>query len=238
MAFNVLIIIALAILPALFILFRLYYKDAVNKEPISLLIKLFFFGVLIAIPVYLIEVFVEVYVLSLIPVRSLIYSFLEAFICVALTEEGFKYLAVKCTTWDLPEFDSTFDGIIYCAFVSLGFASIENIAYAYNMGVNVLPYRALLSIPGHLAFSLTMGVFYSKAKQIDKFNKEFTASYDYKYYLKHALLFAVLFHGFYDFCLMVDNDIFLVIYFIFVVFMYVYIFKTIRYNSKNDRLFL
>ena len=237
MSLNTPVTILLAALPAIALLFYIYYKDKVNKEPISLLLKLFVFGMLIVIPVIIVEQIIDIFI-SFIPRGSIVSASLEAFICAALTEELFKYLVVKKLTWNYPAFDSTFDGIVYCACVSLGFAAVENVMYALSMGSHVLPYRAVLAIPGHFAFSLAMGVLYSRAKHIDAYNKNVGASYDYKPYLRYALIIPVVFHGFYDFCLMVKYEAFLLVYALFITFMYRYILKTIKVNSRNDRLFL
>ena len=61
-------------------------------------------------------------------------------------------------------YDEYFDGIVYAAFVGMGFAAFENVMYISEAGENWLAVgfsRALFSIPGHFSFAVAMGYFYS-----------------------------------------------------------------------------
>ena len=46
---------------------------------------------------------------------------------VAIAEESSKYIFLRHRTWNNPEFNCTYDGVIYAVFTSLGFALWENI---------------------------------------------------------------------------------------------------------------
>ena len=57
----------------------------------------------------------------------ILYALFTNFIATALVEEGFKWIALHLATIKISEFDSLFDGVVYGAFVSLGFAALENV---------------------------------------------------------------------------------------------------------------
>ena len=60
------------------------------------------------------------------------YKIILAFAVVAVVEEGTKFLLMKLKTWKNPNFNYSFDGIVYAVSVSLGFAAFENIKYVMN----------------------------------------------------------------------------------------------------------
>jgi RsiW-degrading membrane proteinase PrsW (M82 family) len=62
-------------------------------------------------------------------------------------------------------FDDRLDGIVYAVTISMGFAAFVNVLYLidnYEEWVSVGIMRALLSVPGHYAFAVLMGYYYSK----------------------------------------------------------------------------
>jgi RsiW-degrading membrane proteinase PrsW (M82 family) len=95
-----------------------------------MILKVFFFGVLSAVPAVFIELgFFQVVgrppLSDLLPL-SLI-SFLNIFVGVALTEETLKYLVVKKKVLRSPEFDEPLDAMLYMIIAALGFISLENL---------------------------------------------------------------------------------------------------------------
>ncbi len=120
-----------ALLPIAVYLFVIYRIDKYDQEPKKLLLKLFGAGILIAIPV----IFVES-ILGLMNVFTLtdsdLKNFYTAFVVAAFTEELFKWFAVKGIAYNNRAFDERLDGIVYCVFVSLGFAALENVGYVFS----------------------------------------------------------------------------------------------------------
>jgi len=109
------------------IIWLLYYlqKD-VHPESNKMVLKIFFWGMLAAFPVLVIEVAIFSGLARLdLPAGLLI--FLNFFIGVALTEEGMKYLVVKDKVLRDPEFDEPVDAMLYMIIAALGFAALENI---------------------------------------------------------------------------------------------------------------
>ena len=119
----------------------------------------------------------------------------EAFFVAAIPEESFKLLALWLVLKKNPYFDEHFDGIVYAVCVGLGFAALENVGYLFNnidnwMSVALL--RSLLTVPGHYAFAVLMGYYYSKYHFVDHSRR--TAAL--------VIVAPVLVHGLYDALLM------------------------------------
>lgn len=179
-----------ALLPVAVLLIYIYRTDP-RKEPFKQLRKAFFYGVLIVIPVSFIEVPLALLIEGSPFNHTVLGSTLKAFFVAALPEEGFKLLALWLVVRKNPYFDEHFDGIVYAVFVSLGFAALENIGYVFQSGedwMTVSIARAFLAVPGHYAFGVLMGYFFSIYYFINRSRK-------YKFLVLAAPVMA---HGIYD----------------------------------------
>lgn len=220
-----------AILPAVALLIYVYKKDRGDKEPGGLLLKCIAGGLLSTVIAIILEQFgTNLLNGSTLAGNSFYYIVADAFLVVALSEEFSKMLFLKWFTWKNPNFNYSFDGLIYSIFVSLGFAALENILYVFNYGLSVALPRAFLSIPGHMTFAVIMGVFYSKAKICQRQGKHGTGLW-----LITAWLSATFLHGFYDACAMLGTTEATLVFYAFVIFMYVFAFGTIKKMSREDK---
>lgn len=159
-------LLMLAVLPAAALLFYVYQKDPVEKEPAGLLLRLLGFGVLSTLAAVVLENAGTALYLDNWTGDALGYLLFENFIVVALVEEGCKFFFLYWRTWNDPNFDYAFDGIVYAVFVGLGFAIAENITYVYTYGYSTGVVRAFTAIPGHCVFAVFMGYFYGQAKRM------------------------------------------------------------------------
>lgn len=185
---DVLIMLMAALLPAALLLFYILHKDA-QLEPTNWLAKAFFYGVGICIPVALLELAIEATLFGGAE-ASLVGVTLQSFFVAALPEEGFKLLALWLVLRKNPYFDEHFDGIVYAVCVGLGFASIENVGYVLSADewLSVSLARAFMAVPGHYAFGVLMGYYYSVYHFVDRSPR--TRAY--------ILLVPVVAHGIYD----------------------------------------
>lgn len=189
---NPFLIIA-AVLPVLVLCFFVYFRDP-NKEPITLLLKIFFLGFLSALPILIVELTLDdFFPVDVTQTNGFLGLFINVFIGVALVEEVFKWIVVKKFGYNNKEFDELYDIIVYSVFSSLGFACIENILYVVQSGIGTAFTRALFSIPGHMCFGVLMGYFLSRAK-ISSLNNT-TMS---KNNLALSIIVPSLFHAVYD----------------------------------------
>lgn len=194
------LLIALAVLPAAFLIWYVYEKDTVEKEPFALLAKLFLFAVATMGGVIVAELVLGGIIGAAVGDENVLFYLLENFVGVALIEEGAKYLVVYAETWKSKEFNYLFDGIVYGVVASLGFATVENILYVIQGGVGVAFFRAILSVPSHAIDGVFMGYFYGLAKRADMLGDASTR----KLNLVLALVVPVLLHGTYDFLLSIE----------------------------------
>ena len=186
---NTLILLTAALLPALFLWYYVWKHDP-QPEPTSWLVKAALYGAGISIPVAIVEMLIEGALLGGAP-TTLFGTTIQAFFVAALPEESFKLLVLWLILRRNPYFDEHFDGIVYAVCVGLGFAAIENVFYVFGeeeswLGVAIA--RALLAVPGHYAFAVLMGYYYSVYHFVDRSPR--TAAC--------VLLVPVLAHGVYD----------------------------------------
>lgn len=193
-------LLAAAVLPAAALMFYVYKKDSVEKEPFKLIARLFVLG-MISGPLAAIAENLAFGFFEESGIEGVMLIVLEYFIGVAAVEEGFKYLFLN-TIRKNREFDYVFDGIVYAVAVSLGFATLENILYVFDGGLEVALMRAVFSVPGHCADGVVMGCFFGLARQREVAGNRGGAR---MYYLL-AFLLPVVEHGFYDAALSMEND--------------------------------
>ena len=224
------ILIAAAVIPAVYLLIRVYRADRLEKEPVGLLVALVLLGVFSTSLAGLAEELGESFLAELFPEEDLIYNALLYFVIVGLAEEGFKYLVLKLRTWKSPQFNCQFDGVVYAVFVSLGFALWENIAYVLRYGFGTAVARAITAVPGHACFGVFMGVWYGVAKRYELagFPKESRNA------RRMAVLIPVLLHGAYDFIASMESDIMSIVFLVFVGWMFRTALKLVKKTSAED----
>ena len=128
------LLLLLAIAPGALIVWRVYKQDKIEKEPPKLIRKLLIAGVISVIPAIILEIlFGELFGVSE-GASSIFLVAIDAFIVTALVEEGLKYFVLKKFTWNVPDFNYTFDAIVYSVTASMGFAIIENVFYVLSNG--------------------------------------------------------------------------------------------------------
>ena len=187
---NTLIILTAALLPAILLWLYIWRKDT-QPEPVLWLGKAVISGVMICIPVAVLEMGIHTALFgSGGGPGTLFGATAEAFLVAALPEESFKLLVLWLVLRRNPYFDEHFDGIVYAVSVGLGFAMVENVFYVFgNDGwMTTAIARALLAVPGHYAFAVLMGYYYSVYHFVDR--SPMTAAC--------ILLIPVLVHGIYD----------------------------------------
>lgn len=220
----------LAVLPGIVLFVMVWKKDKIEKEPASLLLKLFILGALTTVSAMIIGMFGTAVLGSVFDSNSLAYLILDNFIVTALVEEGGKYFVMKKATWKHPAFNFTFDAIVYAVTASLGFAVIENILYVFENDVSTAIMRAIFSVPGHVFDAIFMGYYYGIAKVASAAGDTRAMRSN----LKKALWVPVLLHGFYDFCLGLENEVFTLVFLAFDVVLTVVAIKRLRTSARAD----
>jgi protease PrsW len=196
-------ILSAGIAPGIALLSYFYLKDEYDSEPISVVLRTFVYGALLVLPIMFIQ-----YVLG---VENLIHSdWIDAFLSSSMLEEFVKWFILFYVIYQYAAFDEPFDGIVYGASVSLGFATAENIFYLIANGVEHAFTRALLPVSSHALFGVIMGFYISKAK--------FTNGLKYKWIFL-SLVVPIGLHGFYDYIL-ISQENWIFVIFPFMIFLW------------------
>jgi len=199
-----------SIAPTVALAYFFYIKDKYEKEPRYLLMKAFLLGVIAVIPVLFLEMKLNVFDAS--ENGDLVSIGYTAFIVAGLVEEGFKFLIFYMLIWRNHEFDEMYDAIVYSVFVSLGFATIENIGYVLSTGFGIALLRSVTAVPAHALFGVSMGYYLG----IARFARE---QYRAKYF-RLGLIVPVVLHGIYDFILMSRKYYMITVFILYIAYLW------------------
>lgn len=196
-------ILSAGVAPGLALLSYFYLRDEYEPEPISIVLRTFLYGALLVFPIMFIQ--------HVLDMENIFQSeWLHAFFNSSFLEEFFKWFILFYAVYQHVEFDEPFDGIVYGASVSLGFATAENIFYLVSNGLEHAIGRALLPVSSHALFGVIMGFYLGKGK--------FTEGVKTKW-LGLSLLLPFLLHGLYDYIL-ISQENWLVVILPFMVFLW------------------
>ncbi len=179
-----------------------YLKKDVNPEPSRMVIKIFFYGILVTLPLFLVGIFLEEKAL-IFPVTSFFSLFLYYFIIIGLVEEILKYIPFKFGVSKKPELDEPVDVILYMIIAGLGFAAAENILFFVQEAPDFLMVTRLAALRLFTAtflHTLASGIFgYFIALSFWRIKYR-------KFLFFSGLILATVLHGFYNlFIIEYDN---------------------------------
>ena len=204
------------VLPSLIWLFYYLQKD-LHPEPKKMILKVFLWGALATVPTLFFQIFFSE-ALNQFQYLSVFYSpeisaylpminnFVRWFIVIALTEEVFKYLAVRLTVFKSKELDEPLDVMLYMVVAALGFAGLENIFYLFSPIDNMVSLETVLKTTITISFirfigatflhtlcSALLGYFLAISSLKNGHGAKFTLL---------GIFLATLLHGLYDFSIM------------------------------------
>jgi RsiW-degrading membrane proteinase PrsW (M82 family) len=194
-----LILAAVTLSPAVVICIYIYVKDSYRGEPHTVLFFSFLLGACTVFPAAFLENIIDVSILGI--CNHYIITAVEAYFVIGVIEEVLKYFVLAHYATKQSSFDEPFDGIVYSIFISMGFATLENVFYVMQGGMNVAIMRMFTAIPAHATFAVLMGHFYGLSAM-----KKFPNWYKYV-----GLAAAIFFHGSYDYFLMINNNTLIVL---------------------------
>ena len=121
---------------------------------------------------------------------------------VGLNEEFAKLLVLLAVVYPSRHLEEPFDGILYAAVVSVGFATLENFYYLDQFGISIVAARTVITIPAHAFMSVPMGYFVAKSR----LELEACDETRFRFYLPMITVFqgwiiSAFLHGLYDFFL-------------------------------------
>ncbi|ANE47988.1 peptidase [Paenibacillus swuensis] len=210
-------LLSAAIAPGLTLLAYFYLKDRYDAEPFPKVVLMFMLGVFTVIPAIILQHGIE-------PLAGG-HPFIYSFVVTAGLEESLKWLVLMLVIFNHKVFDEPYDGIVYAVAVSLGFATVENIMYAWFSpnSFSALLYRAFLPVSGHALFGVVMGYYLGKAKFTGQRNK----------FIAYSLLLPVIWHGLFDYILLSSEQYWA--WFIFPFMLILWIRSMRNVNTANAR---
>ena len=223
-----LLLLVISVLPSIIIALLIYKADKKEREPKKELIKSFLFGILSVILTLLLSFAFKVVDFDT-ENANMMEIFIYSFVSIAFVEELSKWLCSYLFLRKNKEYNYIFDGIVYCVYVALGFATVENILYTLDSGIVIGLIRAISTVPAHAFFGVTCGYYYSLYK-FDKVNGKKNNKC-----LFLSLAVPTILHGFYDFCLFSGNYLLVITYIVFVVVLYVSSIKKIKHMAQIDK---
>lgn len=128
------ILIFFGLAPSVIWLLFFLRKDHLPESK-RMILKIFFYGMLVTVPTALLELgfFEKVGGLNLSP---LLFAILYAFLGIGFVEEMLKYLVVKKMVLRHHEFDEPVDTMLYMIIAALGFAALENLLILLPMSAH------------------------------------------------------------------------------------------------------
>lgn len=190
------LLFALAVAPAIAVCLFIYSFYKYGRASLWQLGLTFLFGMLATLPALRLQE------LTIDPRthpwrHSILYFARYAFLVIAFSEEGCKFLVLRIYAYPRSWFRGPLDGIVYSVMIGMGFATVENIEYVRQFGLEAGVSRFFLAVPAHASFAVLMGYPAGKAKT-DR-SRSF-------WWLAQGLAVAVLFHGSFDFFLFLQQS--------------------------------
>ncbi|HUC83329.1 MAG TPA: GNAT family N-acetyltransferase [Flavisolibacter sp.] len=185
-------LLAIALAPSIAIILFILYRDKFDREPPVVLLVSFVLGMLATLPALGLEKAAGYF-----EPEGIQGTILFAFLGVAVVEEGVKFIPLRLYSLTRKSFDEPLDGIVHGVMVGMGFATVENLLYVYNHGMDAGWLRMFTAVPGHASWGVIMGYYTGQAK----FNFKRRGLL-----LFTGFLLATFFHGLYDACLFLAQN--------------------------------
>lgn len=202
----------LGVLPC--ILWLLFYlRKDVHPESNKKIIEIFFLGILITLPVLILEIFFSrFFPPQKILIKNFFLSLIYFIFCIGFIEELFKYLVVKFRVIRTSHFDEPIDLMLYLIIAALGFATVENLlaiftTKKFEVVIIISFLRPITAVFLHTLAAALTGYFL--ALSLYK-KKEFK-------YISFGLLLASFFHGLYNLSVVKLSESFSFFYFLLII---------------------
>jgi protease PrsW len=180
--------------PLIAFLIYIYLRYRFKAFAYSLLFKSFLWGMISIVLVLAVQLFASFFQLDdLSNIRRVLFYSL---VIMAFFAELGKFFFLKGFVYTRPEFKTPVDGIIFGVMISMGFATMNNFLFFFNIpDLSVNAVNALSAGPANVIFGVMMGFFIGLGKlRKMRFIDSMT-----------GLASAVFFHALYSFCLLTKD---------------------------------
>jgi RsiW-degrading membrane proteinase PrsW (M82 family) len=182
---------AIALSPAIALVWFFYARNAYTPERKLLVTMLFLVGGLSALGALALNHSLEKYTQLWSGAPELSHRLLFWVLGVGLNEEFAKMAPLLLLLYPRRDFRTPYQGLLGAATVALGFAAVENLFYLERYGTVTLLTRSVLTVPAHAFFSIPMGVMMAYARNARRERTRYL-------WLLGGLGVSVAFHGLYD----------------------------------------
>ena len=227
------ILILAAIIPAIFLMLKVYHSDRLESENPVFLRRLVLGGVISTLIAMVLERVGSGILTASVPAESKLYNVILYFVIVGFAEEGAKYFMMKKWSWNSSEFNCQYDAVVYAVFISLGFALWENISYVMHYGFSTALVRAVTAIPGHTCFGVFMGTFYGLARGYAYIGENGKS----KLFRILAVIVPAVIHGAYDYIASMHETNGAFAFLAFILILFTASFVMVSNLAKNDKYF-
>jgi RsiW-degrading membrane proteinase PrsW (M82 family) len=212
------------------------FLDRKEPEPKREILRIFFWGSFIVLPVLLITGPIAFF-LNKINYNKIVYAVIFSFLIDGLIEEFAKFIVISEKVFSSKYFDEIRDGLIYGMTVGLGFAFLENIFYSLlfkdlKEGIFFVSLRNITSTFMHFLSAGIIGFHFS----VVKFFSEKKSKLKKKILLSQGLFLAILFHGTYNALLRFESNWCIFPLIILLIGSYSLIFYNLRKAEKIKKL--
>ena len=244
------VLLALTLIPPFFLLWRVYQNDKIEKEPPKFLLIIFVLGMLSTIPAGILEMAGAIVLELILPQEfinsaagSRVYNFLFFMIVVGGAEELVKFLAMRIPTWRNKDFNYVFDGVVYGVTAAMGFAALENVLYVFigenGPSLSTAGMRSWTSIPMHCITGVFMGHYYGIAKAAERWSDSRIRVPSLRYKIRNrmlcnCILIPMVLHGIYDFIVSDGSTIALLLFFVYIIVLDIFAFRSLKKYAKYD----
>lgn len=212
-----------AILPMVTYTLIIWKMDKFDREPISLIIKSFFYGAFIAVFIAIVGSYFISYLFYYTAIFPLEREFVDSVIVAPSVEEFakmlFLFILIKKN-----DFDNFTDGLVYGSAIGLGFGMTENFLYFFSESENINSWvylvivRSLFSAVMHGIATASVGALISL--------KKYSHSKFKFIYLFLGFSIAVCIHFLWNFLIMAQYPFIIsVLYMIFIISIFIMIFR-------------
>ena len=202
---EVVIVLAITILPSVFLFSLIMYSDRKSKEPVSMILL----AVLSGIFTVCVSLLIDKYILRSNFFNNLFSTYnvlnLTRISILALVEEFAKLLALYVFLSHNKSYDDIYDGFVYSSVIALSFALIETFLYvikeeSYEVMSSLALLRNFTAIPLHITCGIVMGYYVS----ISKFSRSREKGYRM---LFKGLLIPAIIHTTYNIFFSIESEI-------------------------------
>lgn len=221
----------LSLLPVIIIGRYIYEKDK-NKEPKTLLLKLFLSGILCFFLVTAItELFKDEISIFRLPITEMSewQLILHSLIVIAFIQEICKWIMIYFISFNHKEFDEMYDIVVYSVFVSLGFVCIDNLYYLFSTDSFNL-FKVVVNVPVNACLGIIMAYYLGIAKSsiIDKEKAKSNVNFVF------SLLIPIIIHSIFTYLLLTDHPLIVLIVLVISYPIYILVIKKLKKMGRKS----